>query len=129
MKTTAMIQPCDVYYSRQYKYLVRKMYYHVRLYDLNIHLAQRNNIIKLNSLVNNQLFSPKFYSMIQYSWYQSGYSTNNPSAFENVEEACFFFDDNRYHLSVCAGPTLFIKAPPPLKIDYFEKNIKIEFLL
>ena len=24
---------------------------------------------------------------------------------------------------------LFIKAPPPLKIDYFEKNIKIEFLL
>ena len=40
MKTTAIIQPCDVYYNRQYKYLVRKMYHHVRLYGLNIHLAQ-----------------------------------------------------------------------------------------
>jgi len=58
-KTTAMIQPCDVYYNRQYKYLVRKMYHHVRLYDMDIHLAQRNNIIKLNSLVYNQLSSQK----------------------------------------------------------------------
>ena len=52
-KTTAMIQPCDVYYNRQYKYFVRKIYHHVRLYDLNIHLVQRNKIIKLNSLVYN----------------------------------------------------------------------------
>ena len=65
-KTTAMIQPCDVYYNRQYKYLVRKMYHHVRLYDLNIHLAQRNNTLKLNSLFYNQLSSPKFYSMLRY---------------------------------------------------------------
>ena len=110
MKTTAMIQPCDVYYNRQYKYLVRKMYHHVRLYDLNIHLALRNNIIKLNSFVYNQLSSSKFYSMIQYSWYQSGYSATNPGAFENVKEACFSFDDNRCHLQVCADPTPFIKC-------------------
>ena len=67
-KTTGMIQPCDVYYNRQYKYLIQKMYHHVRLYDLNIHLAQRNNIIKLNLFVYNQLSSPNFYSMTQYSW-------------------------------------------------------------
>ena len=96
-KTTAMVPLCDVYYSRQCEYLVRKMYHHVRLYDLNIHLTQRNNIIKLNSLVYNQLSSPKFYSMLQYSWFQSGYSMTNPGAFENVKEACFSFDDNHCH--------------------------------
>ena len=109
-KTTAMIQPCDVYYNRQYKYFVRKMYHHVRLYDLDIQLAQRNNIIKLNSLVYNQLSSPKFYSMIQYAWYQSGYSTINSGAFENVKETCFSFDNNHCRLQGCTDPTPFIKC-------------------
>ena len=109
-KTTPMIQPCDVYYNQQYKYFVQKMHHHVRLYDLDIHLAQRNNIIKLKSPVYNQLSSPKFYSMMQYSWYQSGYLTTNPSAFENVKETSFALDDDHCHLQGCADPTSFIKC-------------------
>lgn len=109
-KTTAMIQPCDVYYNRQYKYLVRKMYHHVRLYDLDIRLSQRNNIIKLNSLVYNQLSSPKFYSMIKYAWYQSGYLLRSPGVFQNVQEICFSFQIHNCQLQGCVDPTPFIKC-------------------
>ena len=42
--TMSMIQPLDVVWNRQYKYFIRQMYDHVRLHDLNVSLAQRNNI-------------------------------------------------------------------------------------
>ena len=62
-KTTSMIQPLDVGWNRQYKHFIREMYNHVHLHDLNFNLAQRNNIIKLNSLAYNQLSSSKFIPM------------------------------------------------------------------
>jgi len=127
-KTTAMMQPCDVHYNRQYKYLVRRMYHHVRLYDLEVHLAQRNNIIKMNSLVYNQLSSPKFYPIIQYAWYQSGYLTTNPGTFENVKQICFSFNDNCCHLQRCADSTPFIKyayCDKVLCVEHFFENYHI----
>jgi hypothetical protein len=119
-KTTSMIQPCDVYYNRQFKHIVRQMYDHVRLYELDVNLAQRNNIIKMNSLAYNQLSSPKFNSMIRYAWYQSGYMKQNPGTFENVKEICFSFDDSRCHIHRCKDFTPFIKCSYCSKVLCFK---------
>ena len=62
-KTTPLVQPLDITFNRQYKHLVRTIYDHVRLYDIDCNLSQRNNIIKLTSLCYNQLCSNKFTPM------------------------------------------------------------------
>lgn len=87
--TTCDIQPLDRYFNRQMKILIKRLYHHVAIEQIDINLWERNNIIKLTSLVYNQLSSSKFNKMIQYSWYCSGYSKVNPSPFQNVLEVCF----------------------------------------
>ena len=54
-KTTPKIQPLDVFFNRQYKVIAHKVYDLVILDDINIHLAERNNITRLHSLIHNQL--------------------------------------------------------------------------
>ena len=56
-------------------------------YDLNLHI--RNNIIKLQSLVHNQLFSPRYRSLLQYSWFKNDAVAEKPGEFENPVD--FFF--------------------------------------
>ncbi|CAF4436366.1 unnamed protein product, partial [Rotaria sp. Silwood2] len=85
-KTTAMVQPLDTTFNRQYKHLVRTIYDHVRLYDIDCNLSQRDNIIKLTSLCYNQMCSKKFIHMHQYSWYKGGYLAKSPGSFQNVED-------------------------------------------
>lgn len=87
--TTDDIQPLDRFFNRQMKTLIKRFYHHVALEQLDINLHERNNIIKLVSLVHNQLSSPVFHKMIQYSWFASGYTTINPSPFRNVLQVCF----------------------------------------
>ncbi len=99
--TTSMIQPLEVGWHSQYKYFVRQMHDHVHLYDLDVNLAQRNNIIKMNSLAYNQMTSPKFKPMDHYVWYQSGYLEDNPGPFQNTKELCFSFGDHRCSESQC----------------------------
>jgi len=41
--------------------------------DYDLDLLIRNNIIKLQSLVHNQLSSPRYKDFLKYSWYKSGY--------------------------------------------------------
>lgn len=109
-KTTSMIQPCDVYYNRQYKYIIRQIFGFARLYDLDVNLAQRNNVIKMNSLAYNQLSSKKFNLMIRYSWYESGYIKQNPGVFQNVKEVCFSFKDSLCQIQKCSDSIPFIKC-------------------
>ncbi|KYN28720.1 hypothetical protein ALC57_01682 [Trachymyrmex cornetzi] len=64
-KTTEMIQPLDVYGFRLWKNFVRTFSDRVMLlnYEINLHL--RNNIIKLQSLMHIQLFSPRFHNLFK----------------------------------------------------------------
>lgn len=90
--TTGKIQPLDVYGFRIWKNFVRHFSDTVILlnYDINLHL--RNNIIKLQSLVHNQLSSPRYIDLFKYSWYKSGYIDGRPDEFENP--VSFSFGDS-----------------------------------
>ncbi len=87
--TTSDIQPLDSYVNRQIKNFIKKVYNRVALDEIDIEMYQRNNIIKLTSLVHNQLAAPIFQPMIQYSWYASGLMKTNPAPFSNLLDICF----------------------------------------
>ncbi len=86
---TCDIQPLERYFNRQMKIFIKRLYHHVAIEQIDINLWERNNIIKLISLVHNQLSSPAFKKMIQYSWFCSGSTNFNPSPFQNVLQVCF----------------------------------------
>lgn len=111
-----MIQPLDVFGFRVYKNYVRHFSEFVILNEIDVVLHQRNNIIKLQSLVYNQLCSPRYKSLFKYSWFkvrvelifkfmpafvlfqsefinfffQSGYLLERPDSFENPVKFCFY---------------------------------------
>jgi len=78
-KTTSFIQQMDVYFFHQWKGFSKKVYNRVMLDGLEVNLKERNNIIKLHSLIHNQLSSPRFGKMIQYYWYKFGYLSHHNS--------------------------------------------------
>jgi len=106
-KTTSIIQPLDVYYNRQHKKIVRRIYDHVRLDEIDINLSERNNLIKLQSLVHSQMCSKAFQSMIKFAWYESGFLKHDPGPFQNVKEICFTFQTDKCHEKSCInGPMI-----------------------
>ena len=81
--TTLRIQPLDVYGFRVRKNYVRHFSDDVLLYEENINHHLRNNIIKLQSLIHNQLSSSRYTNLFQYSWYKSEHVENRLGDFEN----------------------------------------------
>ncbi|XP_076165796.1 uncharacterized protein LOC143145892 [Ptiloglossa arizonensis] len=107
--TTGLIQPLDVYGFRVWKNFVRTFSDRVLLYDLDINLHLRNNIIKLQSLTHNQLSSPRFRELFKYSWYKSGYLEQRPDQqFENPVDFCFKFPEvyNLPRCNMCDKPAI-----------------------
>ncbi|CAF3357920.1 unnamed protein product [Rotaria socialis] len=100
-KTTSIIQPLDVYFNRQCKMILRRVFNHERLDDIHINLAERNNVIKLHSLVHSQMKSKAFESMIKYVWYRSGYLKTDPDPFQNVKDVCFTFEKDKCCVEEC----------------------------
>ena len=69
-------------------------------YDLNLHI--RNNIIKLQSLVHNQLSSQRYHSLFKYSWFKSGYNAEKQGEFENPVDFSFkTFSNTLCEISGC----------------------------
>jgi len=64
---TGFSQPLDVYGFRPWKNFLRHFSDLVILhnYDINLHL--RNNILKIQSLIQNQFSSPRFVNMFKYA--------------------------------------------------------------
>ena len=96
--TTAQIQPLDVFYNNQHKYIARRIFDRVQLDELDVNLNERNNIIRCQSLVYNQLCAPVFRQMLRYAWHASGYVAEHPGSFLSVKEVCFTF-----HNITCSG--------------------------
>jgi hypothetical protein len=103
-KTTDKIQPLDMYFNRQMKGIIRRIYDRVALDQLNIQMSDRNSIIKLVSLVYSQMAAPVFRKLVQYSWYASGYVETHPGNFSNVIETCFSFDSSSCEEERCLTP-------------------------
>ncbi|XP_071572277.1 uncharacterized protein [Temnothorax nylanderi] len=81
--TTGKIQPLDVYGFRIWKNFAKRFSDTVLLLESNINLHERNNIIKLQSLIHNQLSSPRYHNLFKYSWFKSGYTNERPEEFKN----------------------------------------------
>jgi len=58
--------------------------------NINLHF-ERNNIIKLQSLIRNQLSSLRYHNLFKYSWLKV-VTNERPEEFENLVE--FSFDKN-----------------------------------
>ena len=93
-KTTAIIQPCDVFFFRIWKTFVRRFSDRVLLDEINIELNDRFNIIKLQSIVHNQFSAPRFKKFLKYSWFKCGYFDDRPERFLTPVEYCFNLKDN-----------------------------------
>ena len=87
--TTDELQPPDCYFNRQIKNFLKACYHLVALGELDIHLHERNNTIRLVSLMHNQLSADVFTPMIKYAWFSSGLISDDPSPFVSVDQLCF----------------------------------------
>ena len=87
--TTDELQPLDCYFNRQIKNFLKARNHRVALDELDIHLHERNNTIRLVSLMHNQLSVDVFTPMIKYAWFYSGLIRVDPSPFVSVDQLCF----------------------------------------
>lgn len=87
-KCTPLVQPCDVYFYRQVKNLIKRMQNCAYLIEIDREINSREDCIKIQSIVHHQLSSPIFKKMIKYAWYASKLS-NERDVFLNVNEVCF----------------------------------------
>jgi len=79
---------------------VKKIYNYVSLEEIDIEIRIRNCIIKMHSLIYNQLQSPLFYRMLRYAWFKPGYCNENPE-FDNVRDICFKFSEIDCNIDNC----------------------------
>ncbi len=93
-KTTGKIQPLDLFVFSQWKKFYRRGSDYVKLYDINVDLTQRYNVIRMHSLIHNQISSPRFSPMLRYSWQKAEYLDVEPEEFESVTQVCFRFTSN-----------------------------------
>ncbi len=105
--TTTQIQPLNLFYNNQHKYIARRMFDRVLLDGLDINLSERNCIIRGQSLIYNQLCAPVFRKMLQYTWHASGYVDDHPGSFLTVKQVCFTFH-NISGNGGCCDSSLFI---------------------
>lgn len=87
-----MIQPLDVFGFRLRKNYIKTFSDTVILMKYDKDLHQRNNIVKWQSLIQNQFSSPRFFDIYKYSWYKSEYVSEKPEPFKNPIEFCFAKD-------------------------------------
>jgi len=87
--TTGLIQPLDVYGFRLWKNFLRQFSDIVMLYNYDINLHLRNNVLKIQSLIHNQFSSPRFRNLFKYAWWKSGYIAEKPERCETPADFCF----------------------------------------
>jgi hypothetical protein len=75
-RTTKYVQPRGVVFFRQYKIYVQRIENHVRvrLHDSGITLHDRSFIMKMHSVVYDQLGARAYTSMLLYAWRKPAYA-------------------------------------------------------
>ena len=82
------------------------------LEDIDMVVSQRDNILKLVSLVYHQFKAPTFKSFLQYGWYAGGYSDTHPPPYLTPKELCFPTDVSLHKCDVqpCTKITIILCA-------------------
>jgi len=91
--TTGLVQPLDVFGFRIWKNFVRTFYDYVVLHDVDFKIHEQNNILRIQAIVHNQMYSPRFQNMWSYSWYKSGYTLVEPGPLPNPVSYCSHSED------------------------------------
>jgi hypothetical protein len=104
---TGHCQPLDVHFFRQWKTFTTRLTDCIVLEGIideenEIKLYQRNNILKLQSLVHNQFASPRFSDFISYAWAASGYY-DEYIEFESPTTFCFNFNASLCETTCCTN--------------------------
>ena len=90
--STKYAEPLDVFMYRQWKDFVKKFSDSVLINEYNIILHERNNILKLQSLIHNQFSAPRYRNMVTYALFKSGYTDSHPVRF--LTPADYSFNKN-----------------------------------
>jgi hypothetical protein len=118
--TTSMAQPLDTYFIYDLKYFIKMFDNRIRLDGLDIDIGNRFTLMRIFSLLWDQLSSDCFKEMIQYSWYSSEYSEKY-LRFKNMKEICFESETNECDIQSCSE-YFFIKC------SHCRKNLFKSFL-
>ena len=87
--TTPLAQPLDFFGFRSVK-AMRKIVNDRIIMDLpEFIIFQRNNVIRVVSLIHNQLCSPRFESLWRYAWRKIGYVPLEVEEFPTPVDFCF----------------------------------------
>lgn len=84
--TTYELQSLERYFFRMYKHTIRHIFHNVDFDDLSDTLQQRNNILKLQSLVYQKFPSPRFQQAHGYGWVLAGLGSRSRQRFQNITE-------------------------------------------
>lgn len=90
-KCTPLCQPCDVYFYRQVKNLIKRLQNCSFLIEQKREIASREDCVKIHAIVHHQLSAPIFENMLKYAWFASKL-TDERDVFMNVNEVCFQLD-------------------------------------
>jgi len=85
---TGFVQPLDVYTFRPWKNFLKQFSDLIILYNYDVNLHLRNNILKIQSLIHNQFSSPRFVNLFKYAWWKSGYIEEKPAKCQTPVEYC-----------------------------------------
>ncbi|XP_076667943.1 LOW QUALITY PROTEIN: uncharacterized protein LOC143368769 [Andrena cerasifolii] len=88
-KCTPLVQPCDVYFYRQVKIFIKKLQHCTFLMENQRELTQREDAVKIHSLLHHQITAPIFKPMIRYAWYAAGLIDHEKPTFQNLNQVCF----------------------------------------
>lgn len=87
-KCTPFCQPCDVYFYRQVKNLIKRLQNAPNLLREQREIASREDAIKIHSIVQHQLSAPCFENMLKYAWYAAKLLETR-TIFSNLNDICF----------------------------------------
>ncbi|GFW48769.1 HTH CENPB-type domain-containing protein [Trichonephila clavipes] len=92
-KCTPLVQPCDVYFYRQVKNFIKRLQNcaYIIEQDREISSREREDCIKIQSLVHHQLSARIFCCMLKYAWFAAKLCDDR-TLFMNVNEVCFRID-------------------------------------
>lgn len=78
-RTTDKLQPLDVNFNRQLKIFYNRIMEEAFYEDIMHNVTSREGIINIQSLMHNQLSSPKYRDMILYAWHNTDPAFNRSS--------------------------------------------------